>query len=62
MHKYLGMHLNSTFDAPQDIHQERGNNLKFKGVNLKPCDNNIGPIWLQTDTRQAALSWLENVT
>lgn len=51
MHQYLGKHLNSTLDAPQDIHQELGNNLESKGTNLehrKPCDNNNCLIWQQT--------------
>lgn len=67
MHQYLGKHLNSILDAPQDIHQELGNNLESKATNLEhrtSCDNNIGLIWQQTntDTRQAELSHSENVT
>lgn len=52
MHQYLGKHLNIILDAPQDIHQELSNlNLASKGIYLeymKPCDNNIRPIWQQT--------------
>lgn len=58
------MHL----DAPQDIHQELGNNLESKGINLehmKPCEQ-YWSYWsylpANTDTRQAAFSHLEEVT
>lgn len=55
------MHLDA-LDAPQDVHQELGNNLESKGINLehmKPCEQHWS--YLAVDTRQAALSHLEKM-